>query len=123
MWARLAGVHRRDGQGAGEVTPEQVRAVKMPAHPPGSHAVLLVSGLRGITPAVARLLLDATGGLARLCADPRLAAVRLPQKTRSVAFGTARAGRVQRVLNYKAPPGKRDGEMPASLAALRVSGA
>ncbi len=148
MWARLAGVSVVTGKAltraftvaelaAREVTPEQVRAVRTETGRPinqeaaesllgvrdGSHAVLLVSGLRGITPAVARLLLDATGGLARLCADPRLAAVRLPQKTRSVAFGTARAGRVQRVLNYKAPPGKRDGEMPASLAALRVSGA
>jgi len=66
-------------------------------------AVSLVSGIRHITPAVARLLVETSGGLSRLCACPCLAAVKLPQKTRSVAFGKARADRVQRILNYKAP--------------------
>jgi ERCC4-type nuclease len=63
-------------------------------------AVQLVSGIRNITPAVAKLLLERTGGLSGLCAHTGLAAVRIPQKTRSVQFGK-RAVRVQRILNWK----------------------
>ena len=51
----------------------------------------------------AYLLKNATGGLARLCVDPCLAAVKLPQKTRHVQFGRPRAERVQRILEYKEP--------------------
>jgi ERCC4-type nuclease len=66
-------------------------------------AVSLLSGLRGITPPVARVLLEACGGLSGLCAHPGLAAVPIEQKTRSVLFGKARAERVTRILHYKEP--------------------
>jgi ERCC4-type nuclease len=66
-------------------------------------AVSLLSGLRGITPPVARVLLEACGGLSGLCAHPGLAAVPIAQKTRSVQFGKARAERVTRILHYKEP--------------------
>jgi ERCC4-type nuclease len=66
-------------------------------------AVKLVSGIRSITPAVARRLLETTGGLSGLCKHKELSAVRIAQKTRSVQFGT-RADRVQRILNYKHHP-------------------
>ena len=70
-------------------------------------ATKLVSGLRNITPAVATLLLEESGGLSRLCVQPTadLAAVKLPQKTRTVQLGNARAGRIQRILNYRTRPG------------------
>ena len=128
MWTRLAGVSVTIGAlltralsvaelAARAVSPEYVRALRTEAGRPinkdavasllgvrdGSIelAVSLVSGLRGITPAVAKLLLEATGGLSALCAHPGLPAVQIAQKTRSVQFGKARAERVQRLLHYK----------------------
>ncbi len=67
------------------------------------HAVILVSGLRGVTPSMAAAILEATGGLAGLCAHSpaTLAAVRIPQKSRSVQLGAARAGRILRVLTFR----------------------
>ena len=127
-WARLDGISVVTGKiltrafsiaelAAQAVAPEQIQALKTDAGRPinkeavaslvavraGSleTAVQLVSGMRNITPAVARLLLDASGGLARLCVFPGLADVKIQQKTRSVKFGKARAERVKRVLGYK----------------------
>ena len=129
-WARLDGISVVTGRGitrafsvaelaAHAVTPEEIQALKTETGRPinkeavasliavraGSleAAVRLVSGMRNITPAVAKLLLDASGGLARLCCFPGLADVKIHQKTRSVKFGKARAERVQRILNYKSP--------------------
>lgn len=67
------------------------------------HAVRLVSGLRGVTPRTAAAILEATGGFAGLCAHSpaTLAAVRIPQKSRSVQLGAARAGRILRVLTFR----------------------
>jgi hypothetical protein len=67
------------------------------------HAVRLVSGLRGITLHMAAAILEATGGFAGLCAHSpaTLAAVRIPQKSRSVQLGAARAGRILRVLTFR----------------------
>lgn len=128
MWAQLAGISVVVGKAltraftvaelaSQTVTHDQIKALKTESGRPinkeavasliGVHAgslelaVQLVSGLRNITPAVARLLLDTAGGLSRLCLSPDLAAVKLPQKTRYVQFGKARAEKVQRILNYK----------------------
>jgi len=67
------------------------------------HAVRLVSGLRGVTPHMAAAILEATGGFAGLCAHSpaTLAAVRIPQTSRSVQLGAARAGRILRVLTFR----------------------
>ena len=135
MWTRLSGISVTIGALLTEtfsvaelasraVSPESIRALRTEAgRPINKDAVasllgvrdgsvelgtLIVSGLRGITPAVARILLDATGGLAGLAGAAGLAglaglaAVQIAQKTRSVQFGKARAERVQRLLNYKA---------------------
>ena len=126
VWARLPGISAMTGRlltrafsvadlAAQTVTPEQVVALTTATGRPinkeaveslmgvraGSNAALLVSGIKGITPAVASILLDAMGCLARLCTDPLLAGVRVPQKTRSIHFGKPRAERVQRILGYK----------------------
>jgi ERCC4-type nuclease len=128
MWACLGGISVVTGAtlaraftvaelAAQEITPEQIRALKTDTGRPinkeavasllglraGSLelAVTLVSGMRNISPDVARLLLGAAGSLAGLCAHTALDEVKLPQKTRSVQFGKARAERVQRILHYK----------------------
>jgi hypothetical protein len=130
VWARLPGISVVTGElvtrafsvaelAARTVTDDAVRALTTATGRPinkdavasllgvrdgvAALAALLVSGIQGITPAMAATLLDATGGLAPLCADPCLAAVKLAQKTRHVQFGKPRAERVQRVLNYKEP--------------------
>jgi len=133
MWARLRGVSVVLGKiltreftvtelVTQKVTPDQVRALKtatgrkinndavasLLAVGAGSteHAVKLVSGLQNITPAVAAVILGDSGGLSRLCTQPipLLAAVQLPQKTRTVRLGKVRAERIQRILNYKEGP-------------------
>jgi ERCC4-type nuclease len=118
---------------AQEVTPEQIRELKTdghgrpvrPSRPINKEAVAsllavrsgslelavkLVSGIRNISPEVARLLLGATSGLAGLCTYAGLDAVKIPQKTRSVKFGKARAERVQRLLRYKEVAGTKEQE-------------
>jgi len=67
------------------------------------HAVKLVSGLRNITPAVATLILQSCGGLARLCDSPIIfiAGVQIPQKNRTIKFGTKRAERVRHMIYWK----------------------
>ena len=133
MWARLRGVSMVLGKilsreftvaelATQQVTPDQIRALKtatgrkinndaiasLLAVYTGSaeHAVKLVSGLQNITPAVAAVILGDSGGLPRLCTQPipLLAAVQLPQKTRTVRLGKVRAERIQRILNYKEGP-------------------
>jgi ERCC4-type nuclease len=128
VWARLGGISVVTGKlltraftvaelAAQTVTPEQIRALKTATGRPINQdavasligvragslelAVRLVSGMRNITPAVARLLLETAGGLSRLCDCPSLASVKLPQKARSVQFGKVRADRVLRILHYK----------------------
>jgi len=90
------------------------------------HAVKLISGLRGVTPAVAKLILDSAGSLRRLCDQPVafLALVAIPQKNRTVKLGKTRAERIRRILHYKegAPPppepeGHTLGEAPRPQAA------
>jgi hypothetical protein len=128
VWARLPGISVMTGRlltrafsvaelAAQTVTPEQVRALTTATGRPinkeavesligvrgGSNAALLVSGIKGITPALASILLDAMGGLSRLCIDPLLHGVRVPQKGRAINFGKARAERVQRIMGYKLP--------------------
>lgn len=67
------------------------------------HAVKLVSGLRNVTPAVAKLILEATGGLARLCSYPRagLEMIQIPQKNRTIRLGKTRAGRILTILRFR----------------------
>jgi ERCC4-type nuclease len=69
------------------------------------HATKVVSGLRGVTPAVATTILQAVGGLARLCNAPltTVEAVPLQQKSRTVRLGKARAERIRRILHFKEP--------------------
>ena len=133
VWARLRGISVVLGkiltrefsvaELAGQsVSPDRIRALKTATGRPinkdavasllavragaAEPATKLVSGLRNITPAVATLILEAAGGLSRLCVQPAadLAAVKLPQKTRTVQLGNARASRIQRILNYRARP-------------------
>ena len=128
MWAQLSGISVAIGKilarafsvaelSACTVTPDQIASLttatgrrinkeaveSLVAVREGSleAAVKLVSGIRNITPPVAKLLVETSGNLALTCACPCLWSVRIPQKTRSVAFGKARADRVQRILNYK----------------------
>ena len=140
MWASLGGISVVTGAAiaraftvaelaAQEVTPEQIRELKTDGHgrPVNKEAVAsllavrsgslelavkLVSGIRNISPDVARLLLGATSGLAGLCTYAGLDAVMIPQKTRSVRFGKARAERVQRLLRYKEVAGTKEQEGP-----------
>ena len=140
MWARLRGISVVLGkiltrefsvaELAGQaVAPDRIRALKTATGRPinkdavasllavragaSEPAAKLVSGLRNITPAVAALLLEESGGLSRLCAQPTadLAAVKLPQKNRTVQLGNVRAGRIQRILNYRARPGGAPGPL------------
>jgi hypothetical protein len=133
MWARLHGISVVLGkiltrefsvaELAGQsVSPDRIRALKTATGRPinkdavasllavragaAEPATKLVSGLRNITPAVAALILESAGGLSRLCDQPAadLAAVKLPQKTRTVQLGNARASRIKRILNYRARP-------------------
>jgi ERCC4-type nuclease len=131
MWASLGGVSVVTGAtlaraftvaelASQSVTPDQIRALKTESSRQGRPinkeavasllglragslelAVKLVSGMRNISPDVARLLLGATSGLAGLCTHTALDEVKIAQKTRSVRFGKARAERVQRLLHYK----------------------
>jgi hypothetical protein len=147
MWARLRGISVVLGKiltreftiaelATQAVPPERIRSLKTATGRPinkdaaasllavraGSHehAVKLVSGLRNVTPAVAALILESAGGLARLCAQPAaaVAAVPLPQKTRTVRLGTTRAERIRRTLHYRegpvAPPDPTVGELLAA---------
>ena len=76
------------------------------------HAVKVVSGLRNVTPAVAKLVLESSGGLARLCSYPAaaMALVTIPQKNRTVKLGKTRAERIRHLLHYK--EGARPPEEP-----------
>lgn len=129
MWMRLHGISIVLGQlltrafsaadlAAQVVTLDQLKALKTATGRPISKdafeslaalragqadpAVKLLSGLRNITPAVARLILDSAGGLRQLCAAPaaQLAEVSLPQRGRTVRLGKARAARIWRILHH-----------------------
>jgi ERCC4-type nuclease len=65
-------------------------------------AAKLVSGLQGVSPAMANVILGEAGTLAGLCGwgSDALALVMLPQKNRSVQLGKTRAGRIRRMLHY-----------------------
>jgi ERCC4-type nuclease len=70
--------------------------------------VKLMSGLKGITPAAARVVFDALGSAAAVCAAPAAALemVQIPGK-KTVKFGKARAALLRRMLHWKvgaAPP-------------------
>jgi ERCC4-type nuclease len=146
MWARLRGISVVLGKiltreftvaelATQRIAPDRIRALKtatgrsinkdaiksLLAVRAGSteHAVKLVSGLRNITPAVAKLILESAGGLSRLCAQPTvlLAGVKLPQKTRTVQLGKTRAERIRRILHYRertAPPAEEAGHTLAT---------
>lgn len=130
MWVRLRGISVVLGKiltreftvaelVTQRVTPDQIRALRTATGRPVNKdavasllavragvrdaEVKLLSGLRNITPAVAGVILEVAGGLSRLCAQPvsSLATVQLPQKTRTIQLGKVRAGRIQRILNYK----------------------
>ena len=81
------------------------------------HSVKVLSGLRNVTPATARVLIVAANGLARLCSYtvPTIAMITLPQKGRSVKLGEVRAARIHRLLHFK------DGESPGVAEASDVS--
>lgn len=90
------------------------------------HAVKLVSGLRNITPAVAKLILDSAGGLVKLCSYPAatLAMVAIPQKNRTIKLGQIRADRIRRMLHYKeggAPPEEPAGHVLGGAQAAKAS--
>lgn len=119
MWAQLDGISVVVGKAltraftvaelaSQTVTHDQIRALKTESQQggrrePHRHSRGLARTRRParFRPAVARLLLDTTGGLSRLCVCTDLAAVKLPQKTRSVQLGKARAEKVQRILCHK----------------------
>jgi len=84
-----------------------VAAAGAPAAPAAPEvAVRIVSGLRGVTPATAALLLGAAGGLRQLAtAAPSVTAEhRLPHGSGTARLGPARAARYWRLLNYGAAP-------------------
>ena len=103
--ARLAALKTATGRPINADALASLRAVRN-----GSveHAVKLVSGLQGITPAVAQRVLAAAGGLRRLCElhASFIAATTIPQATRTVKLGAIRAARIRQLLHYKdgAPP-------------------
>lgn len=130
VWARLRGVSVVLGKiltrefsvaelAAQAVPPERLRALKtatgrainkdaqasLASVRGGSaeHAAKLLSGLRNVTPAVAKIVLAGAGGLRRLCeSHPAfVAGIELPQKGRTVKLGKARAERIWRILHYK----------------------
>jgi ERCC4-type nuclease len=66
-------------------------------------SVKLLSGIKGVSPVKAKLVIDAAGGLPQLCnmltAD--LALVVIPQANRSIKLGKVCAERIKRLLHYK----------------------
>jgi ERCC4-type nuclease len=79
------------------------------------HAAKLLSGLRGVTPAMARHILGSAGdSLSRLCSysAEALALVSLPQKDRTIRLGPARAGRIWRLLRHCARPARKGEDGP-----------
>jgi ERCC4-type nuclease len=82
------------------------------------HAAKLVSGLRGVTPAVAELILGSAGSLSRLCgySVAVMAMISIPQKNRATKLGKKRADRIRRLLHFKEPPHGAPGGDPARAA-------
>jgi len=145
MWAQLRGISVVLGKlltrqfsaaelAAGSVSTERIRALKTFTGRPitadavkslmsvaaGSeeHAVKLISGLSGITPAVAAIVVKGAGSFDRVCKSSiaELSMISVPQKTRPGKFGDARATRLRRMLWYKAgddgrPPAERPGHV------------
>jgi len=108
---RLQGLKTATGRGINKDALASLTSVRAGSE---EHAAKLLSGLRNVTPAVAKLILDETGGLRRLCEMPTVfvAAIALPQKGRTVKLGKVRAERIRRVLHYKegaAPPAEPEG--------------
>ena len=93
-------------------------------------AVRIVSGLRGVTPAAAALLLAAAGGLRQLAtaAPSATAEYRLPHGDGTARLGLARAARYWRLLNYGEPaasaaPAAEAAELAADAAAPAANAA
>ena len=133
VWARLPGISQVQGKiisthfsvadvVCGRVTPAQLAALRTATgrapHPRAlaslralslqnevsDVAIRVVSGLRGVTPATAELLLRAVGGLRRLVAEDgaaALAAVQLPRGAGVARLGAARADRFRRILSFR----------------------
>jgi Asfivirus ERCC4 domain-containing protein EP364R len=106
------------GRAIGKAAIESLLAVKNGSE---EHSIKLVSGIRNVTPALARLLLSAAGGLKALCAWPaaRVALVTVQQKGRVVKLGAPRAERILKALKYKDGPvgGKAVGDIPGPCTA------
>lgn len=155
VWARLPGISQVLGKiisaqfsvadvVCGRVTPAQIAALRTATgrtpHPralaslralgaaqnaASEVAIRVVSGLRGVTPATAELLLRAVGGLHRLVAEDgaaALAAVQLPRGAGVARLGAARADRFRRILSFR-EGADAAADVPAAAVAAAVAAA
>ena len=118
--ARIQSLKTAAGRAAHPRAIASLRAVAA-AGAPGADAapdvaVRIVSGLRGVTPAAAALLLAAAGGLRQLAtaAPSATAEYRLPHGDGTARLGLARAARYWRLLNYGEPAAEPAAAEPAA---------
>lgn len=133
MWSNLHGISIVFGKiltreftvsdlATNKITPDKIKALKTstgrPVHKDAitsllavkdgsfDHAVKIISSMRNITPATAKIILESIGSLSQLCNcdESKLAAVLLPQKNRTIQLGKIRSQYIKRMLCYKAQP-------------------
>jgi hypothetical protein len=76
------------------------------ALPAAPCALRLLSGMRGVTVALAEILLKLSGGLTQLALAANVDAcsnIQIPRGDKMVRLGAVRASRIQRLLTYKRP--------------------
>ncbi len=97
---RVRGLKTQNGKAIGKTAVDSLLAVRGDV---GDCGVKLVSGIRGVSPAVAQVLVAATGGLRPLCGSTpeQLARIELPQKNRTAKLGLAKAKQILAALHYK----------------------
>ena len=84
----------------------EVASVATSQDPAPGCALRLLSGMRGVTVALAELILRSAGGLARLALETNsadCAAIQIPRGDKFVRLGAVRADRILRLLRYKQP--------------------
>lgn len=64
--------------------------------------VKVLSGIKGVSPAMAQHLIKSAGGFSRLCSytPAALSIMRIPQKSREIKLGELKANRIHKLLNH-----------------------
>ena len=80
----------------------EVAAIAAATDPAPTCALRLLSGMRGVTVAMAEIILRSAGGLLPLTAQSEACAnIQIPRGGSYVRLGAVRADRIQRLLTYK----------------------